>query len=231
MFVSSGFDLAVDNCVLKHIKDSTFQDYGQCDRFDETMGSPWWERHRRSFAERQLFAFEQGLGWTYASWKLYDDDSLAIDSPAKLLSLKAVAAAGLFPDLGSDTAGACLNPPESDFLLGDETLSPTLAPPPDCGDGWWNYTTHNCTFWIPPQTPAPSPCPSCDCSSSSSSSLEVESESLARATEEVNSSQAWTMVASFLIGAVAAVAMTNVVQRVIRRRQGYTAIPTTSSAY
>lgn len=230
MFVSSGFDLAVDDCVWKDIKGTTFEDFGQCNRFDETIGSSWWEHHRRSFAARQLFAFEQGLGWTFASWKLFDDNSLAMDRPAKLLSLKAVAAAGLFPKLGSDIAKACLNPPESDFVLGDETLSPTPAPPPDCGNGWWNYTTKDCTYWIPPQTPAPSPCPSCECSSSSSSSfVELETESLSRGSATtVNGNPVWTMAAPFLLGAVVAVAVTTLVQR--RRRHGYHSIPTSSSS-
>jgi hypothetical protein len=161
MFISGGFDISIDNCVLKGLKNSTFQDYGQCDRFDETIDSHWWHTHRTSFAQRQLFAFEQGLGWTFASWKLYDGDdnndsssksrshsssssaTAALDTPAKLFSLKAVAAAGILPSLRaskSDDQSAslvCLNPPVADFTLGDATLSPTPGPPPDCWPGWW----------------------------------------------------------------------------------------------
>ena len=137
----------------------TFKDYGQCDRFDETVDSPWWKRHRKSFAARQVFAYERGLGWSFAAWKLHgSDDSSSdgvIDSPAKLLSFKDVAAAGLMPSLKKDSpaALACLNGPEPDFILGDETLSPTPGPPPDCGDGWWNFTTSQCDYWIPPPPP------------------------------------------------------------------------------
>jgi hypothetical protein len=158
MFISGGFDISIDNCVLKGLKNTTFQDYGQCDRFNETIDSHWWHTHRASFAARQLFAFEQGLGWTYASWKLYDGDgdkdksrshssstAAILDAPAKLLSLKAVAAAGILPSLrttkkseqSSASSLVCLNPPVADFTLGDATLSPTPGPPPDCGPGWW----------------------------------------------------------------------------------------------
>ena len=45
IFVSSGFDLAIDDCVNKGIS-PLFNDYGQCDRFEETIDSPWWFRHR-----------------------------------------------------------------------------------------------------------------------------------------------------------------------------------------
>ena len=92
-----------------------------------------------------------------------------IATPAQLHSFKAVNAAGLFPDLhtyvvGSNDLGddipACLNPPLDDFILGDETLSPVPAPPPDCGNGWWNYTIQDCSYWVPP--PPPPPCPVCE---------------------------------------------------------------------
>ena len=156
VFISSGFDLSIDNCVLEDTPD--FVDYGQCGRFDETMQSGWWERHRQSFAARLLFTFERGLGWSFSAWKLYgDDDTTIIDSPAKLLSLKNVLAAGLMPSLTKTNPLACLNPPVPDFGLGDNTLSPTTGPPPDCGNGWWNFQTKQCDYWIPPPDPTPSP--------------------------------------------------------------------------
>ena len=167
IFVSTGFDLSIDDCVNKGISPS-FKDYGQCDRFDETINSQWWFRHRASFAARQLYAYERGLGWSFAAWKVYGADETGdIDSPDKLMSLKDVAKAGLFPDLktGIPAKKACLNPPENDFILGDATLSPTAGPPPDCGNGWWNYTIGNCSYWIPPPPPTASPtmaCPICD---------------------------------------------------------------------
>eukprot|EP00536_Pseudo-nitzschia_multiseries_P003569 jgi/Psemu1/252742/estExt_Genewise1Plus.C_560038 len=173
VFWSSGFDLSIDDCVYRDGED--FKDYGQCDRFDETIDSDWWQRHRASFAARQLFAAERGLGWSFAAWKVGESGSDSdeangriVDHPADLLSLKAVAGAGLFPDLSGSLVpakGACLNPPQNDFVLGDDTLSPTMGPPPDCGNGWWNYTTSKCDYWVPPPEPTMAPtaaCPVCD---------------------------------------------------------------------
>lgn len=161
VLISSGFDLAIDDCVNKGAK--TFSDFGQCDRFDETIDSDWWHRHRKSFAARQVFAYERGLGWSFAAWKLHSEQGStdAIDSPAKLLSLKDVAAAGLMPSLKKDSVAAlaCLNGPEPDFILGDDTLAPTPGPPPDCGNGWWNFTTSQCDYWIPPPPPKCEPVP------------------------------------------------------------------------
>ncbi|KAG7351768.1 hypothetical protein IV203_007816 [Nitzschia inconspicua] len=170
LFLSSGFDLSIDDCFNQG--GPTFKDYGQCDRFEETVGSGWWMRHRISYAARQLFAAERGLGWSFATWKLYGNDNVGvIDEPVKLLSLQDVVKAGLFPSLDKEipAQSACLNPPENDFMLGDDTLSPTQGPPPDCGNGWWNYTTEKCDYWIPPPPPtmAPTePCPECACSAS-----------------------------------------------------------------
>jgi len=178
IFWSSGFDLSIDDCAQKMGTDS-FKDYGQCDRFDETIDSKWWKRHRLSFASRQMYAAEAGgLGWSYSSWKLGDakigsgSGGSTIDHPNKLLSLQDVVSVGLFPELNTTTAAtapmACLNPPENDFILGDDTLAPTASPPPDCGNGWWNSTTSKCDYWIPPPEPTMSPtepCPVCvDCS-------------------------------------------------------------------
>ena len=165
VFLSSGFDLSIDNCIDQGI-DGAFKDFGQCDRFNETTDSGWWHRHRSSFAARQLYAYERGLGWSFATWKLYENDAVGvIDSPAKLLALEDVVEAGIFPSINGTVpaATACLNPPEPDFVLGDETLAPSLGPPPDCGDGWWNYTSEQCDYWIPPPpAPTPAPCPVCE---------------------------------------------------------------------
>ena len=158
VYVTSGFDLSIDNCINQDGED--FKDFGQCDRFDETIASGWWERHRLSLASRQLFAYSQGLGWSFSAWKLYGDDTSEIDSPAKLLCLRDVASAGLMPELSitsnsSALGAACLNGPKPDFAMGDLTYAPTPAPH-DCGNGWWNATTEQCDYWIPPP-PAPTP--------------------------------------------------------------------------
>mmetsp|Transcript_13508 Transcript_13508/g.19085 ORF Transcript_13508/g.19085 Transcript_13508/m.19085 type:complete len:582 (-) Transcript_13508:271-2016(-) len=168
-FVTFGFDLSIDDCI--HQDDpSMFKDYGQCNRFDETVDSDWWERHRKSLAERQVFTFEVGLGWSFSAWKLYGDDESTgvIDGPAKLKTLRDVAAAGLLPSLEDKTPVplACLDGPVSDFGLGDDTLAPSPGPPPDCGDGWWNYDWDACEYWIPPPptiAPTESPTVGCHC--------------------------------------------------------------------
>eukprot|EP00978_Attheya_sp_CCMP212_P047159 scaffold421244_cov58-Attheya_sp.AAC.4 len=163
-FVSKGFDLSIDNCL--HKEEPGFFDFGQCGRLNETAGSNWWQRHRQSLLARQMASFETGLGWTYPAWKLYnpeatDVDMSVLDTPAKLRSLKHVAAAGLFPSLGDNkaTLSACLNPPVADFVLGDDTMSPTPGPPPACDGGWWDPDLGKCAYWIPPPpTVAPTPC-------------------------------------------------------------------------
>lgn len=165
VLVSSGFDLSIDDCIRQN--EPNFADFGQCKRFNETVSSPWWAAHRQSFAARQIYAFERGMGWSFATWKLLGSEGDAevsgeLATPAQLLSLQDVVAAGLFPTLNDDSSlgEACLNPPENDFVLGDDTLAPTPGPPPDCGNGWWNYTTSKCDYWIPPPKPT---CPVCAC--------------------------------------------------------------------
>jgi hypothetical protein len=148
IFWSSGFDLSIDDCINKNLKGTHFKDYGQCDRFDETTESGWWLSHRSSFAARQLYAAEQGLGWSFATWKLLNNDSVGvIDRPEKLLALQDVVEAGMFPELTGikiPAQEACLNPPVNDFVLGDDTLAPSTGPPPDCGNGWWNFEAEKC---------------------------------------------------------------------------------------
>ena len=169
VFVGSGFDIAIDDCHMKRVLgNAAFRDYGQCGRLEDTIYSRWWGRHRRSFAARQISAYEKGgLGWSYATWKVFrvgKEKTGIIDKPAKLLSLKDVHANGWFPNLNKESghswplALSCLNPPENDFVLGDATLAPTMGPPPDCGNGWWNYTTEKCDYWVPPPFNA-SECP------------------------------------------------------------------------
>jgi hypothetical protein len=167
VYVSSGFDLAIDDCHQSGEKG--FMDYGQCNRFDETIHSGWWERHRQSLALRQLFSYSLGIGWSFTAWKMYDDiggsdDKSAniIDVPAKLLCLRDVVDAGLMPSLKTvrKSGMACLNGPKDDFAMGDETVAPTPSPPPDCGNGWWNSTTLQCDYWVPPPpTPPPTMAP------------------------------------------------------------------------
>ena len=209
-----------------HQEAAVFQDYGQCDpdRFEERIHSDWWARHRESFIARQLSSYEMGLGWSFDAWKMYDDDSAVdlLDSHAKLFCLKNVAAAGLFPSLDSEKPAqlACLNGPEPDFVLGDDTLAPTAGPPPDCGNGWWNFTTEQCDYWIPPPEPTPcptvAPLPSCE--------VGYWSEDLQSCQTCASGASPTTLTAAGGVGALIAVVIGYFVMKK-SNRQGYTEIP------
>jgi hypothetical protein len=231
-YVMNGFDLSIDDCTLKGT--SLFKDYGQCDRFEETIDSKWWDRHRASYAARQVFAYERGMGWSFATWKLYDDDSVSLSSSSSSSSAglitKNVVAAGLFPSLNTGVVNvaqlACLNPPENDVGMGDATLSPTPVPPPNCGYGWWNATTSKCDYWIPPPDPTPSPttgCPICETCSSPSSSSSVS----ATAALSTFPSAEFTPIQAGGIGAVVAVIVTTILFKTVfkPRRGDYQSIP------
>lgn len=62
------FSLAIDNCMPG--VDDQFADYGQCDRISSRAASPWWNRHLKSFAMRQLATYEAELGWVFWTFKL-----------------------------------------------------------------------------------------------------------------------------------------------------------------
>jgi len=67
-----------------------------------------------SFASRQVYAAERGLGWSFASWKVGttnnnnnndhkdEDGDRVIEQPVQLLAFQQVVQAGLFPDLLSN---------------------------------------------------------------------------------------------------------------------------------
>jgi len=152
VIVSAGLDAASDDCALAG--SDGFHDVGQCDRFNETVLSPWWHRTRVDWLQRQSATYEHASGYTYAAWKLYDNTADELEHPAQLLALSDLEAADL---IDTHNPLACLNPPVADFALGDETVAPTAGPPPDCGNGWWNYSINNCTYWVPPATDAPTP--------------------------------------------------------------------------
>jgi len=130
VFVSNGFDASIDNCFLRDLDDQTFQDYGQCNNFEATTYSPWWKRHRKSFVNRQFFAFEQGLGWSFEAWKIYDDkneNNGELDQPAKLLCFQDVMTSVLEQSSikhdDNSVQYACLNPPVADYQKGDRMFS------------------------------------------------------------------------------------------------------------
>jgi hypothetical protein len=221
-FVFNGFNLAIDNCIDKESVD--FVDYGQCGRFNETIESDWWHRHRKSFAERQLASFETGVGWTFDAWKLYKEDPRTvdvIDQPAKLWTLKNVAAAGLLPSLTDPAPGqlGCLIPPINDVALGDDTLAPTAGPPPACDGGWWSEEKGKCDYWIPP-TPCPTSAPFPECDGGYYSMDSKECEYCPKPLTAGAQARAATggAVAAIILGAI-------VVKFMGRRRAGYSEVP------
>jgi hypothetical protein len=232
VYIFRGFNIAIDDCVLQDQRNSSFSNYGQCDRFGERVHSPWWHAHQASFASRQLAGYETGMGWTYDAWKLFGEDpdvDDVLDRPSKLYALKNVARSGLFPSLRHASAAhykpACLNNPVPDFVLGDGTLAPTPSPPPDCGNGWWNYETLQCDYWIPP-TPCPTvePIPFCENGgfwSVDLGSCEYCPEPLTRAALARSGLVAGT------VGLVIGCVVTGLWNR-RRRALGYTPVPSTS---
>jgi hypothetical protein len=230
IFVQSGFDVAIDDCINQHTNrkesDVVFVDYGQCHRWNETIDSPWWERHRSSLVARQLFSYEHGLGWSFSAWKLYNETDVGVlDKPEKLLSLKDIVGAGLFPSLSSLNSStparyACLNPPLDDFIMGDQTFAPTMAPPPDCGNGWWNFNLSACEYWIPPMptivpTMAPISCPEVE------PTVPCSMESMLSG----GSANVKQLVLSAGAGGVLALVISAVVTKYFSRRGQYTSVP------
>ncbi|KAL7576490.1 hypothetical protein ACA910_017993 [Epithemia clementina (nom. ined.)] len=237
VLVSSGFDLAIDNCIERDEKGEAFLDFGQCGRFHETTSSRWWKAHRQSFAARQMYAFERGMGWSFATWKLLDGEASKgyLKYPAQLLSLKDVLAAGLFPQITSEDddgpptyGNACLNTPLNDFAMGDATLAPSPAPPPDCGNGWWNFTTKQCDYWIPPPPTFPPTCEVCTCDSTDEG-LEFDNDTTVAALASTTTTSWGSNVVPMAAvgGAVVALVLGAVAYQLWRRkRQGYSTLPT-----
>jgi hypothetical protein len=223
-YVVNGFNVAIDNCIDKDSVD--FVDYGQCGRFDETVNSPWWHAHRQSFAARQLAAYETGAGWTFDAWKLFDEDPKrvgVIDTPAKLMTLKNVAAAGLLPSLTDSSSPAqlaCLNPPNNDVALGDDTLAPTAGPPPACDGGWWSEEKGKCDYWIPP-TPCPTMAPVKECDGGW---WDMESQECNYCPKPITTGD---QVRAGTIGAAIAIGVGAIVLKIVgtRRRAGYSSVP------
>ena len=236
VFVSNGFDLAIDDCHLKDVSQS-FQNYGQCGRLSETIHSPWWNRHRQAFAAKQMAAYESGgIGWSFATWKVFRvgvERAGVIDKPAKLLSLRDVYTRGWFPTIDVNATGAetkelslaCLNPPENDFVLGDETLAPTAGPPPDCGNGWWNASTSQCDYWVPPPFNA-SECPNTTILYEECPQMKnITSQKQAVAAMEVQNKE-HHLLQGFVLGALVALIATAIASCITRRsrRHEYEAV-------
>jgi len=181
MFWAQGFDLSIDDCVFQPDDTtnpvsstssnsvSVFQDYGQCNRFDETIHSPWWKRHRLSFASRQVYAAERGLGWSFASWKVGntnnnnnsnnhkdEDGDRVIEQPVQLLAFQQVVQAGVFPDLLSNGTTAT-TPGTTTTTTGTNTKVISVVAPDAC------LNPPDNDFALGDATLAPTPGPIPDC--------------------------------------------------------------------
>jgi len=108
------FSLATENCMSG--VDPDFANYGQCDRITERFSSPWWQRHTKSFAARQISTYERELGWAFWTYKL-DDTAETQDPSAVFWSFRLAVKAG-YVDPTSTTDG-CLHKPEEDYSWGD----------------------------------------------------------------------------------------------------------------
>jgi len=135
------FSLATENC-LPNV-DTKFKNYGQCDRIGERKDSPWWQRHTKSFAMRQIDTYERELGWAFWSFKL-DAVAEAASPSAVYWSFRMAVMQGLI-DVASKSnpyapvPDACLHSPIPDYILGDDTYAPTPVP----------------SWWVPPQPDTP----------------------------------------------------------------------------
>ena len=131
------FSLAIDNCmpqvdpnyanygtVKYYTKINVLRFIGQCDHIDERISSPWWNRHSKSFAMRQIDTFERELGWVFLTYKM--DATAEQHSSGIYWSFRKAVDNGLI-DM-SQHADECLHVPAADFVLGDDTLSPTAEP-------------------------------------------------------------------------------------------------------
>jgi hypothetical protein len=127
MFTSRSLD-----CIL-------LSSVGQCANIADRASSPWWNRHIKSFASRQIETYERELGWLFEAYKL-DEQTEASHPSAVYWSFRMAAAAG-FIDLSNISPG-CAHKPVADFAIGDDSYAPTTQP------FQW--------YWIPPPpTPVP----------------------------------------------------------------------------
>jgi hypothetical protein len=91
------------------------------------LESPWWIKHIKSFAMRQIATAERELGWAFWTYKL---DTLveATEPSAYFWSFRLAAKKGFIDKSFYGRKDACMYAPISDWELGDEeaTLSASL---------------------------------------------------------------------------------------------------------
>ena len=200
------------------------------------MYKHWWKAHTKSYAARQLAAYEvsASLGWSFAAWKLSAAREAELSEfQLATLSLRAAAAYGLLPGGGwtgdnDSTAAtapaaaptpACRHPPAADFgdltAYGDLTKAPVPAPPPACDGGWWVPEKGECEYWVPP-----APCPTltpCNCSAPGAALLGAAAPR----------GDGWGGAAAGAAAGFTAAFALLIVGRAVRpsRRRGYSAVP------
>lgn len=111
------FSIAIDNC-MPHL-DARFADYGQCRDIASRLESPWWIRHIKSFAMRQIATAERELGWSFWTYKL-DTTVEATEPSSYFWSFRLAAKKGFIDKSFYGRRDACLYAPVSDWELGDE---------------------------------------------------------------------------------------------------------------
>jgi hypothetical protein len=118
------FSLAIDNC-MPHL-DARYADYGQCKSVGERLDSPWWDRHIKSFAMRQISTYERELGWAFWTYKL--EEHIEDSQPAAYFwSYRLAVNKGYVDKSFFGNRDACLYAPIDDFALGDLVQSSPAA--------------------------------------------------------------------------------------------------------
>jgi hypothetical protein len=110
------FSIAIDNC-MPHL-DARYADYGQCRDIASRLESPWWVRHIKSFAMRQIATAERELGWSFWTYKL-DTIVEATEPSSYFWSFRLAAKKGFVDKSFYGRKDACLFAPTADYQLGD----------------------------------------------------------------------------------------------------------------
>lgn len=111
------FSIAIDNC-MPHL-DARFAEFGQCRDIASRLDSPWWNRHIKSFAMRQISTAERELGWAFWTYKL-DSKVEATEPSSYFWSFRLAAKKGFIDKSFYGRRDACLYAPIADWETGDD---------------------------------------------------------------------------------------------------------------
>ena len=112
------FSLAIDNCMP--FLDARYVDFGQCRDIASRLQSPWWDRHIKSFAMRQISTYERELGWAFWTYKV-EADLEATQPSAYFWSFHLAMKKGYVDKSFFGNRDACLYAPLEDYAEGDGT--------------------------------------------------------------------------------------------------------------